>query len=80
MIMKTNLLRMLCVVQTQAPHSPDVLRSQGREERADIGNLVSHFVLPEDVTGDDPGLFCLANIRDARGKDGITVVDAAILC
>lgn len=79
-MIKTNLLRMFCVVQAQAPHSSDVLRGQGREKRADIGDLVSHVVLPEYVAGDDPGLFGLANIRDARGKDGITVVDAAILC
>lgn len=71
---------MLRVVQSQAPHSPDVLRRKGREERADVGDLIGHVVLPEDVTGDDPGLRGLANVRDACGQDGIAVVDTAVLC
>lgn len=64
---KTNLLRVLCVVQAEAPHSSDVLRRKGREKRADVGDLVSHIVLPEDITGDDLGLFGLFDIRDACG-------------
>ena len=78
-IKRTDFLRMLCVVQSQASHSSDVLRCQGREKRADINNLISDIVLAEEVAGDDLGLLCLANVRNATGEDGITIVYTAIL-
>lgn len=75
----TNLIYMLNIVQSQASHSPDVLQRQGCKKQADISNLISHIVVPENVASDDPGLLCLADVLDAPRKYGIAVVNAAIL-
>lgn len=71
---------MLRVVQAQAPHGSDLLRRQRTQEQADVGDVVGHIVLAEDVAGDDPGLLCLPDVRDAPGQDGVAVVGAAVLC
>jgi len=67
------------VIQSQAPHGPDVVRGQRREEKPDVGDLVGHIMLAEDIALDDVRLGRFGDVRDAPGQDGITVVSAAIL-
>jgi len=66
------------VVQAETPHRPHVLRGQGRQEGADVDDLVGHVVLAKDVALDDAGLARLADVGDAAGQDGIAVVGPAV--
>ena len=75
----SGLSGVLLVVQSEATHRPDVLEGQGGEEEPDVGHVVRHFVLPEDVPYHDAGLLGLANVRGAFREDGIAVVYTAIL-
>jgi hypothetical protein len=66
------------VVQAETAHRPDVFGGQGRQQQADVGDLVGHVVLAEDVALDDAGLAGLADVGDAAREDGIAVVGAAV--
>jgi hypothetical protein len=66
------------VVQPQAAHRPHVLGGEGRQQQADIGDLVGDMVLAEDVALDDAGLAGLADVGDAAREDGVAVVGAAV--
>ncbi len=70
---------MLGVVEPEAPHRPDILRGQRRQEEPDVGHLVRHLVPAEDVPGDDVGVPGLGDVRHAPGQDGIAVVGASVL-
>lgn len=70
---------MLRIICAQASNCLDILGRKGSEEYPDIGDLISHLVLAENVTLDDFGLLCLANVGDSSGKNCISIVRAAIL-
>lgn len=74
----THLFRMECVVETQASDCPHLFRRQGSEEKADVGHLISYFVLSEDISLDDTGLSGLGDVRHPPREDGISVVGAAV--
>jgi len=74
----THLLGVGGVVQAQTPHRPHVLGGQGRQEGADVDDLVGHVVLAKDVALDDAGLARLADVGDAAGQDGVAVVGPAV--
>lgn len=66
------------VVEAQAADGARVLGGQGREEVADLTNLVRNLVGAEDVTRDEAGLLGFGDVRHAIRKDGVAVVDARI--
>lgn len=67
------------VVEPQAAQGARVGGRQGREQQADVDDLVSDIVGAEDVAVDDAGLAGLGDVGDARGEDGVAVVGAAAL-
>lgn len=70
---------MLCIVEPQAAHRAGVLRGKGREQQADVGDLVSYMVRTEDVALNDSRLFRSGEIgAAASGEDCVAVVGAAI--
>lgn len=66
------------VVQPQTPHRPDILRSQGGQERPDVGDLVGNVVFAKDIAGDDAGLAGLADVADAARQNGVSVIGTAV--
>lgn len=69
---------MVGVVETEAPHGLDVLRRQGGQQHADVGDVVRHVVPAEYVARDDAGLPRLGDVGDAAGQDRIAVVRLAV--
>ena len=69
---------MSSVVQAETAHGAHVLGGQGRQQRADVDDLVGDVVLAEDVALDDAGLAGLADVGDAAREDGVAVVGPAI--
>lgn len=66
------------IVQAQTPDCPHILYSQRREKKTDIGDLICHLMLAEDVARDDAGLPRLAHISNTLRQQGVTVVDTPI--
>lgn len=76
--MRAYLFRVECIVQAETPHRLHILRGQRSEEVPDLGHLVSHVILAEDVALDDTGLLCLDDIADTLWKYSIAVIGPAI--
>lgn len=70
---------MLSIVQAQAPDSLDVFRRKWAEKHPNVGDIIRDIVFAEDITSDNPGLLCFANIRGTPRQDGISVVGPAVL-
>ena len=66
------------IVETQAPHSFDILCRKRGEEVPYLGYLIGHFVLAKYVALDDAGLLSLDGVSCALGEDCVAVVGATI--
>jgi len=62
---------MLLIVEPKTADRPDLVESQRRQQQPDVGDLVRHLVLAEDVAGDDARFLSLSNVRLAFGQDGV---------
>lgn len=74
-----DLVGMPRVVGPQAPDGADVFGGQGRQEHADIGDLLCHLVAAQDVAPNDAGLLRLPDVRGPLRQDRVPVVRAAVL-
>ena len=75
---QTNLLCVQGIIQAQASHSPDVLKSQWRQEETDIRYLIRDLVRSEDISLNYASVPSLGYICNAIGQYGVSVVSTAI--
>lgn len=69
---------MFGVVEAQAPNGAHMLGGQRGQKHADVGDLVCHLVLAQDIAFDDTGLLCFSDVSGSPGQDGIAIVGTAV--
>lgn len=75
---ESNLFGMFLIIKTKTPNSFYVLRSQRGEEKADISNLISDIVFPEDLASNNLGLFCFRDVCHTLRKYSISVISLPV--
>lgn len=68
-----------CVVEAETADGADICGGEGGKELAYFGDLWGHGVRAEDVAGYEAGAGGGDDVRGGGGRDGVTVVDGAIV-